>query len=529
MSSAESRSSPLAPLLVDPACASLTVDQIVRERAAMHPRRIALVQGERRIDYGELMDRVDRLTHVLRGMGVNRHDRVGVLSENRLEYVEAVLAVGALGAIAACKNWRQSDTELAHCFQLTQPGVILASERHAGRLHAVEHDERSVVTFGAHYERLLERADATPTDSATQPEDGLIIIYTSGTTGHPKGALISHRAEIARALTGTVDGQLHPGRGTICWSPMYHTGAADHMLGILMQGDAVFVVDGYRPTEILEIMSREWLGNISLMPAALASLIEEARRTGLRPKGLVACGAMADLVGAQQIAEVTTLLNARFRNTFGSTETGLAPASRHQIPIGVVPERLSKLQSSYCRVRLVDEEDRDVPVGEPGEVLLRSPSLFSGYWGAAEVNAHEFRDGWFHMGDVMVRNADGTLDFVDRRKYLIKSGGENIYPAEIERVLLADSRIADAAVVRRPDAHWGEVPVAFVVAAASNLTAEDVVAICRGQIANYKLPKEVLFIDESDMPRSETGKAKRFELEKRLRNDAHADGTQPAT
>ena len=136
------------------------------------------------------------------------------------------------------------------------------------------------------------------------------------------------------------------------------------------------------------------------------------------------------------------------------------------------------------------------------------------------MNEREFRGGWFHMGDVMVRNPDGTLDFVDRRKYLIKSGGENIYPAEIERLLLQDPRIADAAVVRKSDAHWGEVPVAFVVRAHPQLSTDDVIAICRGRIANYKLPKEVPFVAADEIPRSDTGKLKRVELEERLTPNA---------
>ncbi len=224
-----------------------------------------------------------------------------------------------------------------------------------------------------------------------------------------------------------------------------------------------------------------------------------------------------------QIAEVSALLDAEFRNSFGATETGQPPASRHRFPIGVVPERMSKLQSSCCAIRLVDEDDRDVEPGRPGEVLIRGPSLFSGYWNAPEATAHDFRGGWFHMGDVMVRNADGTLDFVDRRKYLIKSGGENIYPAEIERVLMADRRIKDVAVVRRPDAHWGEVPVAFVVVAdAARLSAADVIDICRGKVASYKLPKDVRFIADDDMPRNDTSKVKRHELEARLAKEPSA-------
>ncbi len=499
------------------ASAALTVDAAVRQRALMHPSRAALVQDGRPVNYAELMRRVNRLAHGLRRLGVVRGDRVAVLSENRQEYVESILALAALGAIAACKNWRQSPAELTHCFRLTEPRVVLASPRHVDLLSTVGHSASSIVCFGADYETLISRADLGEARSESRPEDGLIIMYTSGTTGYPKAAVVSHRAAIARAMIGAVDGQLYPGRGTICWSPLYHNAASDHLLGILMQGDTVFLTDGFQPDEMVDIMSRELLGSVSIMPAAVGRVIEELTRTGLRPRGLMACGSMADLVPRHQIAELSGLLNAEFRNTFGSTETGQPPASRHRFRIGEVPERLSKTQSSYCQLRLVDEDDRQVPLGVAGEVLIRGPSLFSGYWGAPDVNEHEFRGGWFHMGDVMLRNPDGTLDFMDRRKYLIKSGGENIYPAEIERVLLADRSIRDVAVVRKPDAQWGEVPVAFVIAGREGLRAEEVIDICRGKIASYKLPKEVHFISEADMPRSETSKIKRHELEKRLR------------
>jgi fatty-acyl-CoA synthase len=498
----------------------LTVDAAVRERAITYPDRIALVEDERRISYRELLARVDRLCHALQRLGVQRGDRIAVLSENRSEYVETLLAAATLGAIVACQNTRQSDAELEHCMRLVEPRLVLVSPRYAERLVAVAHGAPQVVVFGEELERLLAREDDSAFQSRSHPEDILIILYTSGTTGYPKGAAISHRAEIARAQIATADSQLYPGRGTISWSPMYHIGGTDPTLGTLMHGDTVFVVDGFKPVLLLEIMSREMLGNVTLMPAAIARVIEELHRTGLRPKSLKVCGAMADLVPRHQIAEVTTLLNAGFRNTFGATETGGPPASAHIIPMGTTPERLSKKQSSYCALRLVDEEDRDVADGMPGEVLIRGPSLFSGYWNAPVVNAEDFRGGWFHMGDLMVRNPDGTLDFVDRRKYLIKSGGENIYPAEIERVLLESRRIADAVIVRRQDAHWGEVPVAFVVRADESLTAEDVVALCRGRVANYKLPKEVHFIAETEMPRSETSKVKRFELEARLKGEA---------
>jgi fatty-acyl-CoA synthase len=182
----------------------------------------------------------------------------------------------------------------------------------------------------------------------------------------------------------------------------------------------------------------------------------------------------------------------------------------------VAPANLSKRQSAFCELRLVDPEDNEVPVGTPGEVALRGATLFSGYWNADETNAEDFRNGWFHMGDVLRRNEDGTLDYVDRVKYMIKSGGENIYPAEIEQVMLADARVHEAVVVRRTDRKWSEVPVAFVVPADTALTADDLMALCRENLSSYKRPKDIFFVAEEELPRSTTGKVQRHELEARL-------------
>jgi fatty-acyl-CoA synthase len=177
---------------------------------------------------------------------------------------------------------------------------------------------------------------------------------------------------------------------------------------------------------------------------------------------------------------------------------------------------LSKRVNAWCLARLVDADDGEVPLETPGEMTVRGPTLFSGYWGNERTNAQDFRGGWFHMGDMFVRHADGSLDFVDRLKYMIKSGGENIYPAEIERVLLAHPQVRDAAVVRKPDARWGEVPVAFVACESEVFDAAALLAFCRERLPGYKVPKELRRIDLEALPRSSTGKIQRHELEKRL-------------
>jgi acyl-CoA synthetase (AMP-forming)/AMP-acid ligase II len=464
--------------------------------------------------YRELDARVARLAGVLAGLGVTRGERIALLSENRPEYLEVVLAASRVGASVACQNWRLSPAELTHCIQLVTPRLVIVSPRYADRIAGLRVERR--LTLGQEYEQLLASASPLVADEAAEPEDPLLILYTSGTTGLPKGAVISQRAEVSRNMVVRAEFGIAPEDTFPAWSPLYHMGALEPALGSLMMGGKVITLDGFDAPRLAELVRSEVLGWLLLMPGMVGSFADELERQRVQARGVKLCGVMADLVPPAEIARVTRLLGAPYANTFGATETGCPPCSSSRIPIGVAPTRLSKQESPFCEIRLVDTEDRDVEDGAPGELCIRGPTLFSGYHRAEEANAQDFRNGWFHMGDVFVRNADGTLDFVDRVKYLIKSGGENIYPAEIERVLLQDERVIDAAVVRRPDPKWGEVPVAFVARHSEQLEAADLYQRCRRDLAGYKQPKDIVFIPASEFPRSASGKIQRHELEKRL-------------
>jgi len=521
--------------------AASTVGSLFAAQVRCNPRRTAVVDGARSLTYGALADRVARLAAVLAapagtwtgaGLGLGRGARIAILSENRCEYIEVLLAAARLGVVVACQNWRQTERELGHCLDLAEPHVTFVSQRHAAKLQAAgpraRADAHPPIVFGDAYEALLAAATPMEDPPPAHPEDALLILYTSGTTGMPKGAVISHRAEIARNLVVRAEFGVTRDDAFPAWSPLYHMGAADPSLGALMSGGRVIVVDGFDRERLADVVATEELGWLVLMPGMVGAFADVLERRGIKPRGVKLCGVMADLVPPAEIARITRLLGAPYSNTFGATETGCPPCSSNRIPIGVAPTRLSKEQSPFCEVRLCGPDDRDVPDGMPGELCIRGPTLFSGYFRAAEANAEDFRGGWFHMGDVFVRNPDGTLDFVDRVKYLIKSGGESIYPAEIERVLLQDPRVADAAVVRRPDAKWGEVPVAFVVRRDPALAADDLLRRCRAELAGYKQPKDIRFVADSDLPRSASGKIQRHELEKLLRPAPPADPTVPS-
>jgi fatty-acyl-CoA synthase len=490
-----------------------TVAGLFSAAARLHPERVAVIDGDRALSYRALDERSRRLASALASRGVGRGDRIALLAENRAEVLELFIAAARLGAIVACQNWRLKAPEIAHCVRLVAPTAAVVSPKHVDLLGGLVDDP---IVLGDPYEGLLAAASVDPPPVEVDPEDGLLILYTSGTTGLPKGALLSHRAEIVRNMVVLAEFGLDPGDTFVAWSPLYHMGAVDSSLGTLMSGGKVITLGGFDPERLADLVSREEIGWLLLMPGMVGRFARVLADKGIKSRGVKICGVMADLVPPSEIAEITRLLGAPYANTFGATETGCPPCSASPIPIGTAPARLSKRQSPFCEVRLVDADDRDVSDGSPGELVMRGPTLFSGYWNLPEVNREEFRGGWFHMGDVFVRNADGTLDFVDRVKYLIKSGGENIYPAEIERVMLQDPRVAEVAVVRAKDARWGEVPVAFVARRDPSLDEAALGQLCRAELAGYKQPKGIYFIPIDAFPRSTSGKIQRHELEARV-------------
>ena len=499
--------------------ANVSLGALLERSFTVFANRIALRDGGRSVTYRELDARSARLCGLLAAHGIGRGDRFAILSENRAEYIELLVAAARIGAVACCQNWRLTPAELSHCIRLVEPRLIVASPRYADQAAACRGLAGALLIFGADFEKALARARDNRPDLRTDPEDGVVILYTSGTTGLPKGALISQRAEIARATVMGLDIPSGADDAFVAWAPLFHMVSTDPSFAALLRGATVIVTDGFDPGGLAAIVAAERLGHLILMPGMIAPFMEALRSTGRPPAGIRWAGVMADLVPRQQLREVTSLLRAPYMNTFGSTETGSPPASAGHIGIGEDGAPLDKTQSALCDIRLVDEADNPVPDGESGELAIRSPTLFSGYWNNPEATATDFRGGWFLMGDMFRRNPDGTLTFVDRKKYLIKSGGENIYPAEIEQLLLGLPQVADAVVVRQPDAKWGEVPVAFIVRREGSLTAQDVTRACADRIAGYKRPKRIIFVEDAALPRSATGKIMRHLLE-----DAIASG-----
>ncbi|WP_332816330.1 class I adenylate-forming enzyme family protein [Ramlibacter sp.] len=300
--------------------------------------------------------------------------------KNWPEYIELELAAAQLGLIVACLNWRLSMDEQRHCIRLVQPAACIVSPRYAPALAGLDLPMPQVLELGPAFEALCRAAPPVPPDPALEAEDGLVILYTSGTTGLPKGALVSQRAMVARAMVFAADYGIGRGDAFIAWSPLFHMAATDHALATLMLGGPVVVCDGLDLPRICATLRERPVGWLLAMPGMIDGFAEALARDGgpFQPVRMV--GAMADLVPHQQIAQLSALVQAPFFNTFGSTETGLPPASGSLLAAGERPASMAKRQSSFCMTRLVDPEGREVPDGTPGEMAVRGPTLFSGYW-----------------------------------------------------------------------------------------------------------------------------------------------------
>jgi acyl-CoA synthetase (AMP-forming)/AMP-acid ligase II len=483
-----------------------TVYALFRAQAEATPQAPAIRQGDCAHNYVTLLALVDRMAEGLQRSGITRGDRVAMLSENSIDYIALQLACAKLGAIIACQNWRLAEPELIHCLSLIDPALLLHSDRYATLAHLHPH------SLPISQLAILGDDRISP-ETAAEPEDGLLILYTSGTTGLPKAAVISHRAEIARMCALRMDLGLKTQDAYVAWAPMFHMGGTEHSLATLMGGGLVIVTDGFDQQAMADAIAEHQIGWLILIPAMIEPLLEAVKARGISPKGVRVIGCMADLVPATTIVEATRWFNAPYLNTFGATETGMPPLSGDQIPVAVAPTNLGKSKSALTLLKLVDAQGDIVADGEVGEAWVRGPTLFSGYWNAPEVNAEQFQDGWFRMGDLFRRDTEGRYHFAGRSKYLIKSGGENIYPAEIERVLLADPRITEAVVVRQPDAKWGEIPVAVIATDDPSLCQQDIDTLCIANLARYKRPREVVILPLEDFPRSTSGKILRKDIE----------------
>jgi len=498
------------------AAAQVTLPMLTAKQARLRPDEIVISDGDRQISRAALEVTTARIAQFLLDAGLRRGDRIALLSENGASYIELTLAAARQGFQLALLNWRLTPAELRQCLDLVQPTLIFTSAQHAQKLDPTPDPATTCIRLDAEFHQRLAGLSSAAPDAGISPEDGLLIAFTSGTSGLPKGAVISHRAALARAQLYITQYGFRPGDTYLAWSPMFHMSSMELSLSTLILGGRIVITRGHDLALMCDLLESGPISNLVLFPGIIDEALAELRKRRPRIAAIRKFGALADLLPGQQIQDLTQLLQVPFANTYASTETGIAPASAGKLAAGEFPHDLAKTESAFCEVRLVDDSHNDVPDGELGELVVRGPTVFSGYFGAEDASREALHDGWYHTGDMFRRRPDGRLDYVDRKKYLIKSGGENIYPAEIETVVRRLPAVIEAAVVRRRDARWGEVPVLVVASRNGEADRPALLAHITEHLAGYRRPRDVVFVKPDFFPRNNTGKILRAELEARI-------------
>lgn len=492
----------------------------VARRAERSPDAVALVDGPSgaRTSYAELDRRVGARTGDLAGLGVGPGDRVALLGENSTAYLEWLFAVARLGAIAVPVNMRLAPAEVVHVLADSGAQLLVHSATFAPLAEAALAEHPGV--------RLVDLGTEPGTDPRRErePEAGrggepCVIMYTSGTTGRPKGAVLTHDNMLWNAVN-----MLSAGPGiassdvTIAAAPLFHIGALGlSALPLLYAGGTVVVVPAFDPAGFLDLMAAHAVTTQFLVPAMWAALtrvpdLDERALPALR--WAISGGAPCPLT----VIERFLGLGWTFTEGFGMTE--LSPAALFLDTADVVAHAGSVGRPfMHVDARLVDEAGAEVGVGEVGELVLRGPTVFAGYWGRPEETADALREGWFHSGDLGMRDGQGFVTLVDRKKDMIITGGENVYPVEVEQVLHRHPGVADVAVVGVGDPQWGETVLAVVVPEGEVDPAE-LITFARERIAHFKAPRRVELVAE--LPRNATGKLLKRVLRERYAGTAAA-------
>jgi acyl-CoA synthetase (AMP-forming)/AMP-acid ligase II len=502
---------------------------VLEHHALRTPSKPFAVFGDQVVTYEGMVDWSGALAAALAARGVGTGDVVGLLSYNNLEFLATIFAANHLGAIAMPVNWRLAAPELRFILEHSGTRLLVcdgdlvelandATDDMDGDLARVCISTTDSTDNGAAWERFADlvagaRGGSVPTPRAQVEGDAIHrLMYTSGTTGRPKGVMLTHANLAWKNYAHVAEFGFTAADVGLACGPLYHVGALDLVTTSMIAVGATTVVHRtFDAAHVVDEIERSRVTVVWAAPAMIRAIldlpgVEERDLSSVRV--IIAGGEKMPIPYIERLRR--TFPSAWLADAYGLTETVSGDTFLDR------QSTISKLGSvgrpcQYLELAIWDEQGMPVPAGERGEIVLRGPKVFAGYWRDPDATAAAFAGGWFHTGDIGVQDDDGYVYIVDRLKDMIVSGGENIASSEVERVLYEHEAVLEVAVVGRPDERWGEVPVAYVVLAESaTTTPEELVEHCRGQLAKFKVPKQVVLIDE--LPRNPSGKVLKREL-----------------
>jgi acyl-CoA synthetase (AMP-forming)/AMP-acid ligase II len=507
----------------------LNLGQIFTVNARKYPDHVAFFDAGRSYTFPESNRRVNRLAHALMDMGLAKGDKVSCLLENCIEICELYLACAKTGVVLNPVNFRLISADVQYICDNADAKAFFVHEEFLPVVDPVRWQLPKVkhyVCIGGtvedytEYEALLERYPETEPEANVAPEDTWILLYTSGTTGKPKGVMRSHESYVAFYLINGVDFGFTEHDVCLNVMPLCHVNSTFFSFAFTYVGGSVYVhpARGFEPLELLRVIEKSRATFISLIPTHYNLIVnapgKEAKKYDVSSIGKLLCSS-APGPRELKLGIMEFFKGVELYEGYGSTEAGIVTVLKPH-------EQLTKLGSigkESCGtdiVKILDESGKPVPAGEIGELYSRGPMLFDGYYKLPEKTAESFRDGWFTARDMAREDEDGYFYIVDRKDNMIITGGEHVYPTEVEAVISTHPAVLDVAVIGVEDPKWGEAVKAVVILKeGQSCTEKEIVEFCRGRITAYKKPKSVDFIASDEMPRTATGKILHRKLRER--------------
>ena len=494
--------------------------ELTRRNVRLRADAPAIVFEGRTLTHRQFGERAFRLAHALAARGVGPGDRVAVLAQNCPEYMEAYAAAELGGWTTVTVNYRLTPPEISYILVDSAPKALIAEADLLARVEAAARGALAhILTIGdgGSYEELLARAAPEDIRATVGPDVTAFLIYTSGTTGRPKGVMLSHGGQMQSARISALEGQVRPTDRFALVMPLYHIGARNLWLMNALLGCPIILHRAFRPTEFMASVRDHAATATLLAPTMLSDLLDAGGSRATLPslqKIIYSAAPMPERLLRRGIEAFGPI----FTQVYGMTESGGPGCTlhAHQHVVEGPPAFVRRLRSAGqpmigCDVETRRPDGSSCAIGEPGEIVIHSDALMTGYWNNEAATRETLRGGFLHTGDIGEIDEHGFVFVVDRLKEMIVSGGENIYSREVENALMGHPGVLEAAVVGAPDSRWGEAVVAFVVKRPGHdVTSEAIIDHCRQAIATYKRPREVRFIEA--LPKLPNGKVEKFKL-----------------
>jgi fatty-acyl-CoA synthase len=507
----------------------MILNEILTKALKLFPQKQAIVCGEKRWTYQEFCNRINRLSHCLKGLGIRKDDRVAILHPNCHTFLEAYYAIPQIGGISVPINHRLSPKEIAFILQDSESRILIADPLFKTHVEPIREEIQGIERIlwtgeprelddsaGLNYEEALQKADVNALrEPSTQGEDIAQIYYTSGTTGRPKGVMLSHKNVTTHALGTIAEIHLTDQDVWIHVAPLFHLADAWATWAVTWVGGTHVLVREFDAKVVLETIQREKVTLTNLIPTMLNLMVNypDARKYDYSSLRVLLSGGAP--IAPEVVRKILETFKCDYIQTYGMTETS------PYLTLSVLKEHLKKLSNEDqlrfksktgrefigVELKVVNDQGKEVKKDEKevGEIIVKGDIVTKGYWKLPEETKKSMKDGWLYTGDMAVIDEEGYVTIVDRKKDMILTGGENVYSTEVENVLYMHPAILECAVVGVPDQKWGEAVKGIVVVKSGQKTTEqEIIQFCKERMAHYKAPKSIDFVDV--LPRTGSGK-----------------------